>query len=226
MSALSAEEQAAFDLSAQRVQRAAVAQLRTEPSAESAAAFVGHLQRGVDRVFAKALFDGASVDCSKGCSHCCNVRVHAMAPEVLLIADALRQWLPAALSTLTDKLHAHADAVRSQTVADHRQPCPFLQHDACSIYALRPAVCRKVHSLDVQACAAHLPHIPQHLRIIAESEALMRGVANAYTEVGLQAGSLELGRAVLLALTEPDALRCWAAGEVLFDAPEAVAAPR
>ena len=213
---LSIAEQAAFDDSARRVQRAAAAQLRGAPGAAGAIAFVGHLQRGVDRVVANVLADGARVDCARGCSHCCSVRVHAMAPEVFRIADELRRLPADTLAAVIGRLRRHADAVRSKTVADHRAPCPFLQADACSIYALRPSVCRKGHSVDVRACREARPQIPQHLRIIVESEALMRGTADAYAELGMVAGSHELGQAVLTALTEPQAANRWAAGEGVF----------
>ncbi|MDQ2778772.1 MAG: YkgJ family cysteine cluster protein [Pseudomonadota bacterium] len=216
---LSAEEQAAFDESARRVQRSVVGHLRRKPGIDDNIAFVGHLQRSVDRVVASSAADGARIDCAKGCSHCCSVRVQAMAPEVFRIADELRRLSPAALAAINDRLRAHVEAVGSKSVAEHRAPCPFLDDDVCSIYALRPAVCRKGHSADVQACREALPQIPQHLRIVVESEALMSGTAAAYAEVGLAAGRHELGQAVLMALTDPQARHRWAAGATVFDAP-------
>lgn len=214
---LSTEEQAAVNEGIRAVQRAALAQMRNEPGAWGAVAFVRHLQRGVDQVVAHAVADGATLACTKGCSHCCHMQVHAMAPEVFRIVEALRGWSPDRLNALTDKLRQHADAVRLKSVQDHHAPCPFLQDDLCSIYALRPAVCRKGHSTEVQACASHEPQIPQHLRIVVESEVLMRGTAAAYAELGVATGHHELGQAVLLALNEPQAAARWVAGEAVFE---------
>ena len=82
---------------------------------------------------------------------------------------------------------------------------------------MRPANCRKAHSLDVTQCATHGPKIPQRLDVLLKAEALCKGSADAYAHIGLAAGGHELGQALLLALTDPGAEARWMNGEAVFD---------
>ena len=81
-----------------------------------------------------------------------------------------------------------------------RQPCSFLVHDRCAIYSVRPAACRKAHSLSAAHCAEQSPTIPQNLRLLVDAEALMAGTALAYRDQPLPASAHELNAAVLAAL--------------------------
>ena len=81
-----------------------------------------------------------------------------------------------------------------------RQPCSFLVHDRCTIYSVRPAACRKAHSLSAAHCAEQSPTIPQNLRLLVDAEALMAGTALAYRDQPLPASAHELNAAVLAAL--------------------------
>ena len=65
---------------------------------------------------------------------------------------------------------------------------------------MRPAACRKAHSLSAAHCAEQSPTIPQNLRLLVDAEALMAGTALAYRDQPLPASSHELNAAVLAAL--------------------------
>ncbi|UXY13661.1 YkgJ family cysteine cluster protein [Chitiniphilus purpureus] len=213
---LSEQEQAAFLQATQAVQQAVHRQLQARRDGDAPVRFVINLQRGVDRVCDEAGASGAQPACRAGCSHCCHRRVAALEPEVFRIAQALAE-APQALPGWIAVLRWHAAAATAIPEGRYWLACPFLRQGLCAIYDLRPAVCRKGHSLDAAACAApDGDTVPQRLDLIARAEAMINGTALGYRAAGLSAGSLPLGPAVLLALTDPTAQSRWLQGEAVF----------
>ena len=220
---LKPEEQTAFLQSVENVQKAAVSQLSAHPDERSVITFVQNLQQAVDRVVGAAVQQGARINCKAACSHCCNARVEAIAPEIFLIAEELGLLSTSALAEMLGRLQAHITAPSQEALPwKHRKSCPFLEDHLCSIYQVRPAACRKAHSADVGACEASAPTIPQHLEIVLGAEALQRGTSGGYTQRGFDGSAHELVRGVLLALLDPSAQARWYAGEQVFElaAPE------
>ncbi len=214
---LSPEEHVAFLNAAEKIRHTAQRQLADNPTRPHIIHFIANLQRGVDSVTQAAVDRGAQFDCKAGCTHCCQVRVEALEPEVFLIARELRQWPDQKLGEVMVRLQNHAAIVKSMPAEQHQSPCPFLEQNLCSIYAVRPAVCRKAHSFDVTKCAAPGADIPQNLDLVLKAEALMKGTAEAYRGIDLPAAAHELGQAVLLALTDDAAESRWADGAAVFD---------
>ncbi len=74
--------------------------------------------------------------CHKGCSYCCHVALDVTALEAIYI------------HSITDIEINHRSVKIDKTSA-----CPFLKNDICSIYELRPLVCRLFASLEpVKMC--------------------------------------------------------------------------
>jgi Fe-S-cluster containining protein len=214
---LTANEQAEFQAALENVQRAALDKLRSLPHKSDAIPFVSSLQRSVDQIVQSANTPGQKLDCTAGCSHCCNVRVEALAPEVFIIARVLKQLPPETVAAITERLRAHAAAVKGVSVSDHRRPCPFLEENFCTIYPVRPSVCRKMHSFNVEKCKTPGADIPQSLEILLKAEAFIQGSAGAYSLFNLPASAYELGQAVLCALSDDTAEARWLGGDAVFD---------
>lgn len=85
----------------------------------------------------------ANSACKKGCSHCCHIPVSIGIVEAEIISKALGQ-------KLTTK-HQHSEAPIIGT------PCTFLKSNTCSIYQVRPLICRTHMSMDVDdlLCRLH-----------------------------------------------------------------------
>ncbi|MEN6586512.1 MAG: YkgJ family cysteine cluster protein [Sulfuricella sp.] len=214
---LSSEEQADFLSALAAVERVALNQLSANRELPFAIAFIAKLQHGVDQVVHAAMDQGEKLDCRAGCSHCCNFRVEALEPEIFRIARELKKLSPEKLAELVGRLQSHAAMAKGVSVWDYRIACPFLAENLCSIYPVRPAVCRKAHSFEVGKCEIAGAEIPQSLNIVLRTEALMKGTANAYGKVGLPASGHELGQAVLFALTDETAESRWHEGRAVFD---------
>lgn len=216
---LSADEQSAFEESIARVRGLASRALQRANGANGAAeaiAFTAQLHRSLDTVAAQAAAAGPVPDCKAGCAHCCHVRVEATEPEVFRIAQHLAASLSDDVNTTTARLRHHITNAQNGAA---RQPCSFLADNRCAIYSVRPAACRKAHSLSVQHCAAQAPEIPQNLRLLLDAEALMAGTALAYRDLQLPASAHELNAAVLAALTDASAQERWYQGDTTALAP-------
>ena len=214
---LTPEEQTQLLNAADQVRRTALPHLDANRNTEYVIRFITNLQRGVDSMVLAALESGPQFDCKAGCNHCCRVRVEALEPEVFQIARELKKQAPDRLKQLIFRLNIYVSGITPDSAGQHDRVCPFLEHELCSIYSVRPAVCRKAHSLDVTQCQKAGADIPQSLALILQAEALMKGTATAYHQIQLAASGHELGQAVLLALSDDTAESRWIAGEAVFD---------
>src|SRR5688572_24063763 len=89
-----------------------------------------------------ALPSKAQHACAPGCSFCCYLPVDVLAPEAFRIAAHLKQTRsPAELAELVYRLAAPG----GHDPGTH--PCVFLDQGRCSIYEVRPMVCRGYNSL-------------------------------------------------------------------------------
>lgn len=96
------------------------------------------------------------VQCKKGCSYCCYFKVDVSANEVFAIVDYIKTELS------SEELECHIERAKENKIKIARLSqskrivtnvaCPLLVDDACSVYAIRPAMCRKIHSMNVSFC--------------------------------------------------------------------------
>ncbi len=214
---LSQAEREAFWRSVENVRLAVHRQLSLLSDRSTAVGFVVHLHRGVDNAFQLRVQGGMRPECKPGCAHCCHSKVNALPAEVFgIVRHVVNTLSPADLKSLEARLARQAAAGDQALSWQARPPCAFLQGGQCSIYAIRPAVCRKAHSLDARQCAAGSADIPQDLGLLLDAEALIRGTASAYEQSGLGPAGVELGRAVVLALSDPGLEARWSRGEQVF----------
>jgi len=160
---------------------------------------------------------GLHFDCKAGCSYCCSLRVAAVPAEVFLIARHLKQLSAGAQITLMDKLKIHAEAARGVVMEEHFLPCPMLADGRCTVYAIRPAMCRRYLSLDVEECKKPDACASEDREMVVKSSALIFGTGQAYSRAKLSNQNHELGQALLVALTDPSAEDRWYRGEQVFD---------
>jgi Fe-S-cluster containining protein len=155
--------------------------------------------------------------CAPGCDFCCYLPVDVLAPEAFRIAAHLEQTRsPEELATLVYQLGAqgqHDFGVR---------PCVFLANGRCSIYEVRPMVCRGYNSLSKERCKAYRDDPTVDLRGTKDrvagrlAEATEDGVIAGLEALGLDAQWYELPSAVLRALETRDGPARWARGEAVF----------
>lgn len=216
---LTPEEKTAFLKAIEAVKHRGIRYLKDCRSAGDALKLVGNLHRAVDTVYQHGASGEYKPDCKAGCSHCCHLRVEVLDAEALQIAEEVRRRPADERAALLERLQDQAEIRHTEpAMVRSVSGCAFLVEGLCSIYSVRPATCRKGHSLAVQQCREAASQLPQNLQVIAESEALIAGISGAYREAGLTSAGRELSAAVLLALTDDAAQSKWYAGTPnLFD---------
>jgi Fe-S-cluster containining protein len=165
----------------------------------------------------EALPSKAQHACAPGCDFCCYLPVDVLTPEAYRITAYLEQTRsPEELATLVYRLGAqgqHDFGIR---------PCVFLANGRCSIYAVRPMVCRGYNSLSKESCEAYHHDASVDLKGTKDraagrlAEAMEDGVIAGLEALGLDAQWYELPSAVLRALETTDGAARWARGETVF----------
>lgn len=163
-----------------------------------------------------------SVACKAGCYFCCEVYVSAQAPRLFAIAD----WLRANRPDIDDeivRLRAADEKLRGLGVEARgaaNLSCPFLEDGKCGIYPVRPAACRGMFSLSLDACIASAQaegdEIPTPAHAARLRGAYEQSLSALLHQWRLPTQHYELAHGVLVALTEPEAESRWYDGEDIF----------
>lgn len=165
------------------------------------------------------------IACARGCSYCCYGFVSVIAPEAFRLADAVRAGISAPIDAAT----ARAAATLTRGIAPddrvgRKLPCPLLHDGACSVYEVRPLVCRQATSLSLPGCVEEFEGIDRDGRIPISSVHLAHAsnanvaLLGAMLAAGLPTEAYELGAALEVALADADCERRWLAGENVFAA--------
>ncbi len=204
------------------------------PSFERAAALAQRVMAATSRLTESLLLraEAGAVACRAGCDHCCHQSVGVTPPEALAIVAHLKQTLSAdELAALSARMAERVERTRGLS-ADERfspqLPCSFLRDGRCSIYDVRPLVCRGMNSLDADDCARRLRDAAARAEFLARgtgghcfvepiqaSQAVSAGLQLCGAELyALDMRPLELTAAVSLLLGADGAVeRAWLGGE-------------
>jgi Fe-S-cluster containining protein len=186
-----------------------------------------------DSYMAQSPTSPKALACGRGCNHCCHRPVGTTAPSVLRIAAALREQLTEAefaqalarVVALDEKTHGMPWTLAGRPPF----PCAFLVDGACSIYGVRPLVCRGWNSADEDTCRRALAEESVEMRFDLYQRttfaAAEQGIKAALGARGLDGTDLELIAAIRVALENPDACERWLAREPVFAGCEAKRSP-
>ena len=157
------------------------------------------------------------VACGADCAYCCYVpRVLVTLPELARILEQVQAWPVDHLDALKTRLAAHVRAQLDVSLPAAKPPCPLLADGRCSLYEVRPLVCRGQHAYDVQECKIHCEtgagETTQLTVVLDTVRGATSGVVTAFEEMGTRVGVLDLSRALLLALENPKVVAQAASG--------------
>lgn len=155
------------------------------------------------------------IACKNGRSSCCHANVEVTIVEAIAVARRV-----AADDGLTASVLATAPKVAGMppwTRYDLRIPCPLLRDGACSIYDVRPRVCRAHVSYEVALCEEVLTS--GNSRALAPmvtfgwprtvSKAVGHGTLGAIAHECLQSCTVEMTAAVAAILRQPKPVARW-----------------
>ena len=104
----------------------------------------------------------------------------------------------------------------------HDTPCIFLAGGRCSVYAVRPFVCRAWHSLDASHCKQAFDSCDPwqgmdcHVHRYHIFESVRAGINTATTDFGCQGGVMEMAMAVEQYLKRGNTIEAWIQGKPVF----------
>jgi hypothetical protein len=167
------------------------------------------------------------IACTPGCDHCCYNQVEVTPPEALAIGHFLeRQLSPEERDKLLAGVRNWLEATTGKSKPEiarlrREHPCPLLQAPRCSVYPVRPLVCRAMHSLDAGQCAASLqagdltsgPYYAQRHELVL---AIVQGLQAGCRALDCQSGILDLARALHDYFAQPEPRERWIRGEAVF----------
>jgi hypothetical protein len=155
---------------------------------------------------------GVELDCKAGCDSCCYEAVLASAPEILSIYYFLLDTLkPDEIEALKAKLADYEASVaphRDEPYYFGKTACPLLDNHHCSVYELRPFMCRGRNSKDVNACEilkdapGEMPMFPLFEPQWQAANAVFQGVNYALAGL-MQQGRFELGQSLKMLFDRP-----------------------
>jgi Fe-S-cluster containining protein len=151
--------------------------------------------------------------CKEGCCYCCcKPGVLTSIPEFLRILDHIRSTFGTGdVAALTERARRYAAQTEGRNVndcVDESIPCPLLVDGCCSVYEVRPLVCRGYNSTNVDACRnAH-----EHADVLVPIFSLLKdvtdgttvGAAQSLMAAGFNDSMIDLGTALNIALAAGD----------------------
>lgn len=114
----------------------------------------GRVQRKLTEL---PVVNGRPIACRKGCGLCCRRPVSTLPQEAITLADYVRRTFnPLAQWKLKRRLERYTRDLQRR----RRRACPFLVHGSCSVYEVRPMMCRTHHSYDFSECNLDRKELP------------------------------------------------------------------
>lgn len=169
------------------------------------------------------------IACREGCSFCCFNQVEVTPPEALRIGHYVGQNFSqedkdGLMKRVNRSLSLKAGKSKKKIARLRRQfPCPLLMDGKCSIYPVRPLVCRAMHTFNAEACEQELlggklepgEYYAHRYEFVWS---ISSGLQNGCREMGCQTGILDLVLALQDFFTRENPVEKWIAGKEVFGA--------
>jgi hypothetical protein len=111
---------------------------------------------------------------------------------------------------------------RAVAASRRRLPCPLLRAKRCSVYPVRPLLCRAMHSLAVEHCRQDLiyqkvPHFEFYSHRFEIVLSISAGLAAGSQAMGCQGRPLDLAGALRDYFTHDRPVEEWLQGRLVFN---------
>jgi len=168
-----------------------------------------------------------SVQCQQGCTYCCHFKVDVSANEVFAIVEHVQSTFTLdQLEKLVQKATHNKSKLAMLSQAKRivtNIACPLLEDNACSIYAMRPSMCRKIHSTNVDACQ-HSYDNPEdeninnaeHPILSAITMTMLTAAREGFSALGLDKTVYDLNEVLIDALSDSKYKKRWLKGKKAF----------
>ncbi len=167
------------------------------------------------------------VHCKKSCSYCCYFRVDVSANEIFAISDCMQtSFTNEELKQFVERANENKKQISMLSQAKRivtNIACPLLVDDTCSVYAVRPSMCRKIHSMNVEACK-HSYENPEdrnvenaeHPVLSAITMTMLIAARDGFSSHNLDDTVYDLSEVLIFALEDSKYKKRWLNGKKAF----------
>ncbi len=168
------------------------------------------------------------IACKAGCPYCCSMQISITPPEAIVLgAHVVDHYSEDQQRVLLEKIGHNIRLTYGKSQGEkvrnwHDTPCIFLEGGGCSVYAIRPFVCRSWHSLDAGHCIeAYGSHdkeadIDSLFYINYVYGTVRNGIQEGCKDLGLQWETQIVTSAVKSFLAHHDPAGAWVSGDLVF----------
>jgi Fe-S-cluster containining protein len=154
-----------FNSFSMEIERTATALMGDAPSDDEFIQACRVVQEMAETALVRFRGDATRIACGPGCAHCCVVNVAVLQPEATTIVAYLERKLAAgeflALQQKVDALYAAIRWLDEEERIRWKQPCALLDEAGnCSVYPVRPLLCRGMTSIDPETCRQAIDLLP------------------------------------------------------------------
>jgi len=191
--------------------------LRTDKSTKNISKSVRNFYKRMDRAIAEAVSDfRVNLACADGCTACCDLRVEVFGGEVIAIANFIENAFDEQQKNdLIGRLETTAPKAKGLKSDEHFMPCALLEGTRCSVYDMRPAMCRKFTSTNASSCANGGQGL-EHQGVSASAMIVLQGYAEGSRQAGFKKEVYELNQALLVVMKDKSAAKKWVSGVNIF----------
>jgi Fe-S-cluster containining protein len=168
------------------------------------------------------------LDCKPGCNFCCYNLPMVTPPEALLMGHYVEQTFSdqkkKELADSIYKILKHIDGLSPYEVVmmRHELPCIFLENGMCSVYPVRPVICRTCTSTSAEHCKMifesqnHRAKLRcyQHIREIFQT--VQTDLIDSCRELGCQSDLVHVAEGLRDYFKHPSPVKSWLQGEIVF----------
>jgi len=170
-----------------------------------------------------------AVACGPGCSYCCHSQIHVLPIEALLIMSFIHEsFTGEQIVLLMDKIEQRLQRTRGQAIGTlfsvkSELPCIFLENGMCSIYQVRPFICRAWNSMDSSLCETifNSGRFDDEIESSSARNFVFESSRSLFADFGrqlkLETVPFEMTRAVFNCLKITDPLPLWLSGQDILN---------
>jgi len=194
---------------------------------EVARYWLDRMDDAIEKIVSLACLPEA-IDCRPGCQYCCYNQPIVTPPEALLIGHSVEEtFTDRERSELFERMVSILELTRDKgqdeiMMMRHELPCIFLINRMCSVYEVRPAICRACSSTSAEHCATVFESrdARARLRCYAQIREIFQtthvGLIESCEEMGCQSDFLLIAEAMHDYFRHPRPVEAWLDGEKVF----------
>ena len=172
---------------------------------------------------------GAEVECKAGCHYCCYAQIKLTPAEALLVFSWIEKKFNEQEMALlwkrikNNRLLTEGKSLKNRVMVKQSSPCIFLKENECSIYPVRPLICRSWTSYSSKACMDAFDSGNHNAEIETSTSSnfifylARETVRHLCRSHGVESEPLELPGAMDCCLSNNDPFTQWLQGNHLFE---------